>query len=1186
MADKHASSPPAEGAPRRRSRFRRFLTAIGVLLLAIAAFAWFLPAIVAATALKDALVKAALPQFRGEIRLERLSLGWLSPVRAQKVAVHDETGAALVELGEAATAKPLWQLLVDPQNLGAIHLNQPIVHAVVRDGGSNLEDALAPLLEGPSSGGVACVIHIADGQGILREQNSPRQTLLREIAAEISVPAATTEEIRWRMAARVAEGDQAADAATEGRWRPSERAWGVGQVKVETHAFSLDALAPLLTRFGVGAELTGRVDLRGEFTLADDGRQSVRLEQLMVQNLATRAPQSLGSETLRLKQLHASGEAVLTEELITLHDAKVACDIGQIQGSGATRWEALSAPQIVAALRRSSFNFEGELDLARLAEVFPRSLHLREDLTISSGVVRVSGATRDDGDVRRWEGRLETSNLTAVQQGRPLAWDRPLVANFAVRDAAEGPVMEHLACQSDFLQVTGRGSLAEGDLSVQGDLSKLAAELNRFLNLGAMQFGGTLRGELHWRPGDEGHTAAEGNLRLSDFQWSAAGRRPWREPQLQMEFSTAGLLDKEGVRRIAHGRVSLTAGADAATAKLRAPVEIPTAAADWLVECEARGQLASWLPRLENFLPLAGWDVEGQLTLNAAGSVSAQRVQLESARAIVDQLYVAGGGWTIREPRVEAQTDLIWEGAQDSLSARQATFASSTVAFRAQNVAANLKPGAFAASGEIDFRGDLSRLAQWRQAPQSRPTLRLEGMTVGRLLARQSGEGVHVQGTADIENLSYSVPARVPVPGTLATPAAQSITWSNLWQEPRLRLSTEATYTPQSDSLALKQFSAAGEALQLQTQGAVADLSNTCRVDLTGEVDYDLQTLLTRLRPLIGPDLKMTGRGPRPFRVQGPLWAAAAKGDASAASETGAAVIPPELTAQGSLAWATAEYLGVKAGAGEAAIALTGGVVTLGPLDLPVSEGRLTVAPRVLLNAAPMMAQLDAGPMLQNVRISPEMCRTWLKYVAPLVADAAQAEGRFSLELTQPAHVPLAEPTRTETRGTLTVHAAQVGPGPLSRQFLTLAEQVKAAVERKTFAPGGVGSPTWLVMAEQKIGFELAGSRVYHRDLQVTSGEVVIRTRGSVGLDQTLDLLAEVPIHDRWVDREPLLAGFRGQTLQIPVSGTTTAPRLDQRATEEFARQMMGDAARRLLEQNLKIAPDLQRTFEQLFRRK
>jgi hypothetical protein len=135
-------------------------------------------------------------------------------------------------------------------------------------------------------------------------------------------------------------------------------------------------------------------------------------------------------------------------------------------------------------------------------------------------------------------------------------------------------------------------------------------------------------------------------------------------------------------------------------------------------------------------------------------------------------------------------------------------------------------------------------------------------------------------------------------------------------------------------------------------------------------------------------------------------------------------------------------------------------------------------------------------------------------------------------------------------------------------------------MERKPFAAGESGSTVWLQLPEQALPFEMAGGRIYHRDLQVAAKDVVIRTRGSVGVDQTLDLLAEVPVQDRWVEREPLLAGFRGQTLQIPMSGTLTSPRLDRRGVENFTKQLLGGAAQKLLEENLKSNPDLQRALD------
>ncbi|MBW3598084.1 MAG: hypothetical protein KY475_12500 [Planctomycetes bacterium] len=1173
MTDSHM--PPsghASAVSQRRLRFRRWLGVAGFLLLAVAVIGWFLPAMIAATLLKNSLVQAALPDFRGHVTLGRVSAGWFSPVRVRDVTVRDEAGEPLAEVVAVATEARLWRLLWDSQNIGEVRLHEPVLHVIVRDGGSNVEDALAPLLAGPSGRGVNCLVHIADGKCVLREHDSQRETAIENISADVTVPALAAAPVEWRFTASVTDGGASGNLATEGHWRPGRDAWGVGEAKLTADGLSLAALAPALLRCGVAAELSGRADVRGDVIVSNGSRREVHLQRFAIRQLSARVPQWLGSDTLQLTELNASGEAVLTAEMISLRDAALTCDIGRLRGSGETRWEALSAAQLVAALRSSTFDFDGEADLARLAQTFPKTLRLRPGLTVTSGVVRVECATRDEAGPRRWEGRLETANLAAVHGARQVTWEHPLTATFAVQDAADGPIIEQASCHADFVQASGRGSLAEGSVTVQGDLSKLSAELEKLVDLGEMQFGGSLQADLEWRRGEADQTEAAGNVNLADFQWSAPGRRPWREPQLAASFAAAGLLDENGARRIDRGQVELKAAGDSAAVRLRGPVENPGAAASWPIECEASGDFVTWLPRVENFISLADWNVEGGFTASAAGAVSTQRVQLESATLGIDRLYVAGAGLTIREPRVEAKGDLRWDGNSRSIAARQAALASSSIAFRAQNVAASLAPGNFTAAGEIDFRGDLHRIAKWRHNPQSHPTMNLEGIASGRVIARHTSAGVEIQGNADVENLAYSVPARVPAPSS-TTPIAQSIAWTTLWREPRLRLSADAAYAPQEDSLRLKQFTAAGEALQLAAEGSVGEVSRTCRADLSGQFDYDLEKLLMLFRPLIGPDLKMTGRGPRPFTIRGPLFAAASSAPV---------LVPAELNVETSLAWTSAAYQGIPSGAGEAPITLSGGVAAVGPLDMPVSEGRLTVAPKVLLNASPMLATIDAGPVLQDVRISPGMCRTWLKYVAPLVADAAQAEGRFSIDLTQPARIPLEAPAQSEVHGVLKVHGAQVGPGPLSRQFLTLAEQVKAAVERRPLAPGQFGG-TWLIMTEQNIRFEMAGGRIYHRDLQLSAGDVAIRTRGSVGVDQSLDLLAEVPIQDRWVEREPLLAGFRGQTLQVPVSGSLTSPRLDQRASEQFARQMLGDAARRLLEENLKTNPDIRGALDKLF---
>ena len=77
-------------------------------------------------------------------------------------------------------------------------------------------------------------------------------------------------------------------------------------------------------------------------------------------------------------------------------------------------------------------------------------------------------------------------------------------------------------------------------------------------------------------------------------------------------------------------------------------------------------------------------------------------------------------------------------------------------------------------------------------------------------------------------------------------------------------------------------------------------------------------------------------------------------------------------------------------------------------------------------------------------------------------------------------------------------------------------------------------------------------------------GDVTIRTRGQVGFDQPLRLVAEIPVQDRWVAQQPYLAGLRGQTLKVPIRGTFQRPSLDARVLQSLTAAIVARGGRGL----------------------
>jgi hypothetical protein len=192
------------------------------------------------------------------------------------------------------------------------------------------------------------------------------------------------------------------------------------------------------------------------------------------------------------------------------------------------------------------------------------------------------------------------------------------------------------------------------------------------------------------------------------------------------------------------------------------------------------------------------------------------------------------------------------------------------------------------------------------------------------------------------------------------------------------------------------------------------------------------------------------------------------------------------------------------------------------------------------------------------------------------LADATRAEGRFSVAL-ESARVPLPDQSRSDVQGELTIHRAHVGPGPLAQQCILLIEQIRSLIDGRAPGSSAAANATWLVLPEQTVPFDISQGRVQHRNLVVTAGDVQIKTSGTVGFDETLNLIAEVPINDSWLEGKAYLAAFKGTTLQVPVRGTLSKPQVDANALRDLSRRMIGGAARGALEGELNRG--LQRLF-------
>ncbi|MBP90758.1 MAG: hypothetical protein CMJ64_29275 [Planctomycetaceae bacterium] len=1183
---------PLSTRRKRLTRSRKPFVFAGGLL--IGALVWFAPTIVVKSPLKDRILSSATSDFQGKVTVGSVSAGWLSPLTAHDIVAFDAEGNRLGEVASVRVEKNLVSLIGDRSDVGKIEIERPVLHIILRLDGSNLEDAIAEYLKpSESSGSVGCELSIIDGTINVMEAATGKQWAATNLGLSVALPKEVASPITVKIDSAIASAE-----GTPGHfkgdlmWQRSElpeAGLGRGNMSVQVKSLPIELATPWAARFSPGLAAVGTIS-GGVLLDWGDASQSIDISTLIVQDLAVSAPQWIGQDQLALASLSASGKLAHRAGSWEADQFAMESDLGQVKATGTAVVQQTASGALVddlfAALRYGRFHVEGQIDLARLARMMPQTLRVRDGTRVSTGQLTMGLISGSDTGGQRWDGRIAASNLSAMHEGRRLEWEQPIVVTVAALEANGAVKFEKLTCESNFLTINAKGSSEAGSANWSGDFARLASELGKFIDLGDTQLAGQLNGLVDWHKTPEQKLRVEGSGTAQQFQLVTSGHRPWREESLSVSFTGVGLPSQQSLRAIDEATLRVESGRDELTLEVL-PTRVGTVRESaWPVKVQLRGELSSWLARLQPFVTLSGWNIDGGVDLSAAAEVSAERVEISQGDLIVTNLRASNGSLLVNERQVQIKTVGTWDQTRGAFRSPDTTLASSTIALRAADVLVNTSEGnSFA--GNISYRGDVGRLFGLVNDPSQPPTQHFAGQATGQLQARYDKGVTTGEWSADIANFAYQ---RI-------SNASQGQLWKPLWEEPRLKLGTSFVYDPAADTLQISRIDAAGETISFAAQGSVKELGTRGVADLTGQIAYDLQALTSRLGSQLGEGFQIKGRDTRPFSFQGPLFPTSSHPSTKTLQPVSVSSTPAttnsfadslvEMMAQASLGWTSASIQGFAFGAGELDAQLSQGILKVQPINLPVSEGRLTLAPQIYLDRSPMIMTLPKGPVAEQVRISPEMCGLWLKYVAPLVADATAVQGRFSVSL-EGATIPLDTPSAGDIEGTLELHEGQIGPGPLSQQLLWLASLVKSVADNQPWDGQSTLGNTWLDVSEQRVAFRMAENRVFHDGLEVAVKDVVIRTSGSVGTDQTLSLVAEVPIRDEWVARSKYLASLRGQSLQVPVHGTLTSPKLDQRAIQQITQQTAMGAASGLIQEQTnrlqeKAFGEIGRGLEKLF---
>jgi hypothetical protein len=439
-------------------------------------------------------------------------------------------------------------------------------------------------------------------------------------------------------------------------------------------------------------------------------------------------------------------------------------------------------------------------------------------------------------------------------------------------------------------------------------------------------------------------------------------------------------------------------------------------------------------------------------------------------------------------------------------------------------------------NGQAAFRIDPSRLMKSIkfEGPAEPSTMVYSGDVTGQLQWLLGSEKVDWQLRMDGKNISIDqLPASTQSPATLVstTTVPNAAAAINLWLEPQLKADVRGTYQFANGAISIPAAIVQSEWMAYQGETNYSSNATEMLLDCNGKLTYDMQAVVAKLKPWIGDYASATGQKTEPIQFS---WRSRHDGSGSWADS---------ITAKTNVGWDQGNVIGIVLGPAAVPMTIQNGIFTTAA-EIPVSQG--TVRWDLTSNLADEKMAIVQKPqtVLDQVAITPQMCQSWLKYVAPILANVASIQGTLSLELERAEILPFDLMNQT-AMGKLYVHGATVGPGPLSDQLIGIARQIRAIKKGASLDPNTINDDLWVQMPEQKIAFTVENGMISHKDLQMNIGDVIVKTSGGARLDGQLQMLASVPVQEDWIKSNQYLASLAGKTIDVPITGTLQQPRVD-----------------------------------------
>jgi len=548
------------------------------------------------------------------------------------------------------------------------------------------------------------------------------------------------------------------------------------------------------------------------------------------------------------------------------------------------------------------------------------------------------------------------------------------------------------------------------------------------------------------------------------------------------------------------------------------------------INYQGQADLTALQTQLGPFLNLGSYKLAGQLTTKGQVSVG-EKITGVTGTLAAQQLVVAADGNSVSEPQMNVSFTAGLDSQQQALAVQSLT---ANASFGTLTIKDGIVPMAAAAPAPLRLmlvadNVDLNKLARYDVLFSALPKgLTVAGIAQSQVNVEKKENAYHLVSEATrIQNFVLATPGKDPFRQSPVT-VSFDVFVSPGQETMDLNVQSLLVDSPQI-KIRKGQFTRTRQGTTVKAQGA-----------LDGQVDWAAVAPLAAA--FVSGPLTIAGQRPVSINFTSVYPANEPNG------------LLAHLTSQASLGFDRATYLGFDFGSTQLDLRSQDGLMTIGPVATTVNNGQLNFVGNANLRASPAMLMTPTlVHVAQGIQINEKTAKTLLKYVNPIFADAVEVSGTANLDVRQ-LSLPLGASARThaEMNGTIWIDKMQLGASSLLSQIFSLARQnIRGQVLTL--------HPTVLVLQKGVLRYD---------DMQIDIGQNPVNFRGSIGLDETLNMTIVLPytLEGRLVRVGQAQAAER---ITVPLTGTLSKPKLNLQKLVES--QLQGQ---------------LQKGLEELFKRR